>query len=83
MPRRILVTGGRTNYGAVQEDRQAIQKEGIMKASTYAFWSAMSFVVAGNLFEAQRGWIGWQTVPPFFFILVGYHFMDEYAKRYE
>jgi hypothetical protein len=43
----------------------------------------MSFVAAGNFSEAQRGWIGWQTIPALALMILGFKLMDDYAKRYD
>lgn len=46
----------------------------------YAYLSAFSFLVAGNIIEASSGWSWtWKSLVP---CLLGYLFMDAYAKRY-
>ena len=54
-----------------------------MSKNIYAWLSGMSFLVAGNIFEANnKSWFGWWNIPAFGLIILGYAFMDSYAKRY-
>ena len=52
-----------------------------MKKHIYAYASALSFIVAGNLGETHSGWWGWWDVPAFIFVMVGFSFMDAYASE--
>jgi len=56
---------------------------GTKKKDYRQFLSGLSFIFAGNIFEAHRSFFGWWNLPEGFFILLGYWLMDEYAKRYD
>lgn len=53
-----------------------------MKKNGYQYFSALSFLVAGNIIEAHNGLFGWWNIPSLAAMLLGFILMEAYARRY-